>query len=80
MSEQMERLEGRRDELTEEMASIESTSKGFNRHMSGGELSRRKALAGNLRSINLKIEAALAEDDLAQRVAAATPAGMFADF
>ena len=76
----LKRLEERRSELTAEMAAIQSTSKGFNRKMSGGELSRRKELARNLKSIELKIEAALAEDDLAQRVAAATPAGMFADF
>ena len=76
----MKRLEERRDELTAEMASIESKAGGHNRKMSGGELSRRKELARNLKSIDLKIEAALAEDDLAQRVAAATPAGVFADF
>ena len=76
----MKRLEERRDELMAAIALIESTAGGHNRKMSGGELSRRKELARNLKSIDLKIEAALAEDDLAQRVAAATPAGMFADF
>ena len=76
---QMKRLEGRRDELTAELASIELKAVGFHRAFSSGELSRRRELAGNLKSINLKIEAALAEDDLAQRVAAAS-AGFLADF
>ena len=76
----LKRFEQRRDELMAAIALIESTAGGHNRKMSGGELSRRKELARNLKSIDLKIEAALAEDDLAQRVAAATPAGMFADF
>ena len=76
----MKRFEQRKDEIMAAIALIESTAGGHNRKMSGGELSRRKELARNLKSIELKIEAALAEDDLAQRVAAATPAGMFADF
>ena len=76
----MTRLQGRRDEVMAAMTSIESKANGHNRNMSSGEMSRRKELARNLKSIELKIEAALAEDDLAQRVAAATPAGMFADF
>jgi len=76
----LKRLEERRDELMAAIALIELTAGGHNRSMSGGEVSRRKELARNLKSIELKIEAALAEDDLAQRVAAATPAGMFADF
>ena len=76
----LKRFEERRAEIIAEMEAVESKAGGHNRKMSGGELSRRKELAGNLKSIDLKIEAALAEDDLAQRVAAATPAGMFADF
>ena len=76
----LKRFEERRAEIIAEMAAVELKAGGHNRKMSGGELSRRKELAGNLKSIELKIEAALAEDDLAQRVAAATPAGMFADF
>ena len=76
----LKRFEERRAEIIAEMEAVQSKAGGHNRKMSGGELSRRKELAGNLKSIDLKIEAALAEDDLAQRVAAATPAGMFADF
>ena len=76
----LKRFEQRRAEIIAEMSAIESTAGGHNRKMSGGELSRRKELAGNLKSIDRKIEAALAEDDLAQRVAEATPAGLFADF
>ena len=76
----MKRLEERRDELTAEMASIESKAGGHNRKMSGGELSRRKELARNLKSIDLKIDLALKDDDLKERIAQATPAGMFADF
>ena len=76
----LRRFEERRAEIIAEMEAVESKAGGHNRKMSGGELSRRKELADNLKSIELKIEAALAEDDLAQRVAAATPAGMFADF
>ena len=74
------RLQLRRDELTAAMTSIESKANGHGRKMSGGEVARRKELARNLKSIELKIEAALAEEDLAQRVAEATPVGMFADF
>ena len=77
---QMKRLEGRRDELTAELASIESKAVGVHRAFSSGELSRRRELAGNLKSINLKIETALADEDLKERIAQATPAGMFADF
>ena len=76
----LKRFEQRKSELMAAIALIELTAGGHNRKMSGGELSRRRELASNLKSIELKIEAALAEDDLAQRVAAATPAGMFADF
>ena len=76
----LKRFEERRAEIIAEMEAVQSKAGGHNRKMSGGELSRRKELAGNLKSIDLKIEAALAGDDLAQRVAAATPAGMFADF
>ena len=76
----LKRFEERRAEIIAEMEAVQSKAGGHNRKMSGGELARRKELAGNLKSIELKIEAALAEDDLAQRVAAATPAGMFADF
>jgi len=76
----LKRLEERKSEIMAAIALIESTAGGHNRKMSGGELSRRKELARNLKSIDLKIEAALAEDDLAQRVAEATPAGLFADF
>ena len=76
----LKRFEERRAEIIAEMEAVQSKAGGHNRKMSGGELARRKELAGNLKSIELKIEAALAEDDLAQRVAEATPAGMFADF
>ena len=75
----LKRLEERKSEIIAEMAAVESKAGGHNRKMSGGELSRRKELARNLKSIDLKIEAALAEDDLAQRVAAAS-AGFLADF
>ena len=75
----LKRFEQRRDELMAAIALIELTAGGHNRKMSGGELSRRRELADNLKSIDLKIEAALAEDDLAQRVAAAS-AGFLADF
>ena len=74
------RFEERRDELIAEMSAVESKAGGHNRKMSGGELSRRREMAANLKSIELKIEAALAEDDLKERIAQATPAGMFADF
>ena len=77
---QMKRLQARRAELTAELVAIESKAAGFNRSFSGGELSKRGELAGNLRQVNLKIDQALAEDDLAQRVAEAAPAGMFAEF
>ena len=76
----LKRFEERRAEITAEMEAVESKAGGHNRKMSGGELSRRKELAGNLKSIELKIEAALAEDDLKERIAQATPAGMFANF
>ena len=75
----LKRFEERRAEIIAEMEAVQSKAGGHNRKMSGGELSRRKELAGNLKSIDLKIEAALAEDDLAQRVAAAS-AGFHADF
>ena len=73
----MKRLQGRRDELKAELSAIESKAVGFHRAFSSGELSRREELARSLQSINLKIEAALAEDDLKERIAQATPAGMF---
>ena len=76
----LKRFEERKDEIIAEMEAVESKAGGHNRKMSGGELSRRRELAGNLKSIELKIEAALAEDHLKERIAQATPAGMFADF
>ena len=76
----LKRLEERRDELTAAMTTIESKAAGFNRAVSGGELSRLKELARNLKSISHKIEAALKDEDLKERIAQATPAGMFADF
>ena len=80
MSEQMERLEGRRDELTAELALIESKAVGFQRAFSSGELSRRKALATDLKAVTKKLKEARAADDLAERVSLATPAGIFGDF
>ena len=74
------RLQLRRDELIAELSAIESKAVGFHRAFSSGEISRRRELARNLKSIELKIEAALADDDLKERIAQATPAGMFADF
>ena len=74
------RLQLRRDELIAELSAIESKAVGFHRAFSSGEISRRRELARNLKSIELKIEAALAADDLKERIAQATPAGMFADF
>ena len=76
----LKRLRERRSELMAAIALIESTAGGHNRKMSGGELSRRKELARNLKSIELKIDLALKDDDLKERIAQATPAGMFADF
>ena len=76
----MQRLEERRDELTAELAAIESKAVGFNRGFSSGELSRRKELGANLKAISKKIKEARAADDLAERVSLATPAGIFGDF
>ena len=70
-------LEERRDEITAEMASIAVTSGGFNRGFSSGELSRRKALATDLKAVSKKIAETRAADDLIERIAQATPAGMF---
>ena len=70
-------LEERRDEITAEMAAIAATAGGFDRSFSGGELSRRKALATDLKAVSKKIKEARAADDLAERIALATPAGMF---
>ena len=70
-------LEERRDEITAEMAVIAATAGGFNRAFSSGELSRRKALANDLKAVSKKIEETRAADDLIERIAEATPAGMF---
>ena len=73
----MQRLEERRDELTAELAAIESKAVGFNRGFSSGEMSRREELGANLKAISKKIKEARAADDLSERIALATPAGMF---
>ena len=73
----IKRLEERGDEITAELASIAATAGGFNRSFSSGELSRRKALATDLKAVSKKIKEARAADDLAERIALATPAGMF---
>ena len=70
-------LEERRDEITAEMASIAATAGGFNRSFSSGELSRRKALATDLKAVSKKIAETRAADDLVERIAQATPAGIF---
>ena len=73
-------LQERRDEITAEMALIAATAGGFNRAFSSGELTRRKALANDLKAVSKKIKETRAADDLIERIAQATPAGMFADF
>ena len=73
----MQRLEERRDELTAELAAIESKAVGFNRGFSSGELSRRKALATDLKAVTKKLKEARAADDLIEQITQATPAGMF---
>ena len=70
-------LEERRDEITAEMALIAATAGGFNRAFSSGELTRRKGLANDLKAVSKKIEETRAADDLIERIAQATPAGMF---
>jgi len=70
-------LQERRDEITAEMALIAATAGGFNRAFSSGELSRRKALATDLKAVSKKIKETRAADDLIERIAQATPAGMF---
>ena len=70
-------LQERRDEITAEMALIAATAGGFNRAFSGGELSRRKGLANDLKAVSKKIKETRAADDLIERIAQATPAGMF---
>ena len=70
-------LEERRDEITAEMALIAATAGGFNRAFSSGELTRRKALANDLKAVSKKIKETRAADDLIERIAQATPAGMF---
>ena len=70
-------LQERRDEITAEMALIAATAGGFNRAFSSGELSRRKALANDLKAVSKKIKETRAADDLIERIAQATPAGMF---
>ena len=70
-------LEERRDEITAEMASIASTAGGFNRGFSSGELSRRKALATDLKAVSKKIKETRAADDLIEQITQATPAGIF---
>ena len=70
-------LEERRDEITAEMQLIAATAGGFNRGFSSGELSRRKALATDLKAVSKKIKETRAADDLIERIAQATPAGMF---
>ena len=70
-------LEERRDEITAEMALIAATAGGFNRGFSSGELSRRKALATDLKAVSKKIKDTRAADDLVEQITQATPAGMF---
>ena len=70
-------LEERRDEIIAEMASIASTAGGFNRGFSSGELSRRKALATDLKAVSKKIKETRAADDLIEQITQATPAGIF---
>ena len=70
-------LEERRDEITAEMALIAATAGGFNRAFSSGELTKRKALANDLKAVSKKIKETRAADDLIERIAQATPAGMF---
>ena len=70
-------LQERRDEITAEMALIAATAGGFNRAFSSGELSRRKGLATDLKAVSKKIKETRAADDLIERIAQATPAGMF---
>ena len=77
MSEQLKRLQERKDEITADMTMIESTAGGFNRGFSSGELSRRKALATDLKAVSKKIAETRAADDLIEQIAQATPAGMF---
>ena len=67
----------RRDAISAEMASIAATAGGFNRGFSSGELSRRKALATDLKAVSKKIKQTRAAEDLEERIAQATPAGMF---
>ena len=70
-------LQERKDEITAEMQLIAATAGGFNRAFSSGELSRRKALANDLKAVSKKIKETRAADDLIERIAQATPAGMF---
>ena len=70
-------LQERRDEITAEMALIAATAGGFNRAFSSGEISRRRGLANDLKAVSKKIEETRAADDLIERIAQATPAGMF---
>ena len=70
-------LEERRDEITAEMALIAATAGGFNRAFSSGEISRRRGLANDLKAVSQKIKETRAADDLIERIAQATPAGMF---
>ena len=66
-------LQERKDEITAEMQLIAATAGGFNRAFSSGELSRRKALANDLKAVSKKIEETRAADDLIERIAEATP-------
>ena len=77
---EIRRLEERRDEIVGEMKRIDATAGGFNRSFSSGELSRRKALSKDLKAVSQKIDDSRAADDLAERVAQATPPGLFSDF
>ena len=70
-------LEERRDEITAEMEAVAATAGGFNRGFSSGELSRRKALATDLKAVSKKIKETRAADDLVERIAQATTAGLF---
>ena len=70
-------LRERRDEITAEMSLIAATAGGFNRSFSSGELSRRRALATDLKAVSKKINETRAADDLIEQIAQATPAGMF---
>ena len=70
-------LDERRDEIIAEMSLIAATAGGHHRSFSSGELSRRKALATDLKAVSKKIKETRAAEHLEERIARATPAGMF---